>query len=184
MFKLLFSVIKNLLILGIIAGVGWAGYNYFLVEETPPPPLPNLSGYKTVEGQDITSYIASLGDQAAELTNQPLLANTVERIDEFIGCYQDVGAVQSRIYSSEESPLSSGFVAIADRNQILDPVNLYNCVAAPQLESQARSVSIDPCTANYSVERDNNEFYIIYAGTTEEICQAFCAQLEGCTAHK
>jgi hypothetical protein len=42
---------------------------------------------------------------------------------------------------------------------------------------------IEPCTASYTLAKDNNEFYIVYAGTTTEMCRTFCSNLEGCTAH-
>jgi hypothetical protein len=77
-------------------------------------------------------------------------------------------------------------VAIADRDALQDPLNLLRCVAPAVLmggEAGAQSVLIQPCTATYTLSKDDNEFYILYAGTTLEICQAFCADLEGCTAH-
>ena len=184
MFKLLFALIKNLIILGVIGGVAWTGYNYFLVDQVEPPALPNPPGYKTVDGQDISGYIRDLGEQVSDVTNQPELMQAVGQVDDFIRCYRDVGAVRARLYSHEETPLSSGFVAIADRNEMLNPLNLFECVGTAGAEgAQRRGVAIEPCTANYTVARDNNEYYIIYAGTTAEICQAFCSELEGCTAH-
>ncbi len=83
----------------------------------------------------------------------------------------------------QASPLSAGTVAIADRKALLDPANLFKCIA-PNVGPRAQVVKIEPCTASYTLSRDGNEFYILYAGTTLEICQAFCANLDGCTAHK
>ena len=95
-----------------------------------------------------------------------------------------MGAVQGRVYSNQESPLSAGAVAIADRNVLLDPQNLFKCVAPVIPDAGAGVPEIKPCTAGYTLAKDNNEFYIVYVGTTEEICRAFCAALEGCTAHE
>ena len=145
--------------------------------------LPKLSGYNEVEGQTLTSYIGKLSGGAALLTGQPELAATLTAVDAIVGCYQQVGAVRARLYSNQASPLSAGTVAIADRNALLDPANLFRCVR-PNIGFQAQSVKIQPCAANYTLSRDGDEFYILYAGTTLEICQAFCANLEGCTAHK
>jgi hypothetical protein len=47
----------------------------------------------------------------------------------------------------------------------------------------AAAAGIQPCSANYTVARDNNEYYILYLGTTEAICHDFCSNLEECTAH-
>jgi hypothetical protein len=154
---------------------------------TPQPPavtmLPDLPGYTVVEGQTLTGYIGKLSGGAALLTGQPELAATLTAVDAIIGCYQQVGAVRARVYSNQAQPLSSGAVAIADRNALLDPANLFKCVA-PSAALGAQAVKIEPCKASYTLARDGNEYYILYAGTTQEICQAFCKNLEGCTAHK
>ena len=147
--------------------------------------LPDLPDHTVVEGQTLTEYIGSLSQGAALLAGRPDLAALALGVDKFIGCYQDVGAVQARVYSNKENPLSAGAVAIADRNALLDPRNLLACLSPSVEAGEAgiQSFAIKPCSASYTLTRDNNEFYILYAGTTEEICQAFCAQLEGCTAH-
>ena len=156
---------------------------------TEPPAvmlLPELSGYYVVEGESLTDYIGTLGGGAALLAGQPELAAAVVVVDEIAGCYQEVGAVQVQVYADQAEPLSAGAVAIADRNAMLDPANLFECVAPAIPDASgvgASSVEIEPCTASYTLGRDGNEFYIVYAGTTEAICQAFCAALEGCTAH-
>ncbi len=154
---------------------------------TPQPPavtmLPDLPGYTVVEGQTLTSYIGKLSGGAALLTGQPELAATLTVVDAIIGCYQQIGAVRARVYSNQAEPLSAGAVAIADRNALLDPANLFKCVA-PSAAPRAQAVKIEPCKASYTLARDGDEYYILYAGTTQEICQAFCRNLEGCTAHK
>ncbi len=163
-----------------------------------PPPveppavemLPDLPGYYVIEGEVLTDYISKLSGGAALLAGQPELAAVVVIVDQIVSCYQGIGAAQARLYSNEEMPLSAGAVAIADRNALTDPVNLFKCVAPvvfDSAEAGASALEIKPCSASYTLSRDDaamlNEFYIIYAGTTEEICHAFCAQLEGCTAH-
>ncbi len=158
----------------------------------PPPPtispaaamLPNFSNYHMVEGQLLTSYIGSLSEGAAILAARPDLAAVAGAVDSIISCYQEVGAVRARLYSNIDEPLSAGSVAIADRNTLLDPANLFRCVLpAAAGERSAQSVTIEPCTANYTLERDGNTFYILYAATTQEACRDFCSALEGCTAH-
>jgi len=155
--------------------------------ETPPAVemLPELPNHIVVEGQTLTDYLGTLSEGAALLAGQPHLAALLAGVDQIIGCYQDVGAVQARVYSNEETPLSAGAVGIADKNALLDPVNLFRCVTplAQPDAAQGQAVDIQPCSTSYTLEKDGNEFYIIYAGTKEEICHAFCAQLEGCTAH-
>jgi hypothetical protein len=145
----------------ILLGVGGS--------DTEPPAggmLPSLNGYNVVEGEQLTDYLGKQAGGAALLAGQP---------------------EQARLYSDQEAPLSAGAVAIADRNELIDPQNLFKCVAPVIPDgagAQAAVPAIEPCTASYTLERDNNEFYIVYAGTTGEICRAFCAALEGCTAHR
>ncbi len=155
--------------------------------ETPPvvDMLPDLPEYTVIEGQTLTDYLGTLSEGAALLAGHPEMGALFLGVDKFIGCYQDVGAARARIYSHKENPLSAGAVAIADRNALLDPRNLLACVKpTPEPgKPSIQSFGIEPCSASYTLKRDNNEFYILYAGTTAEICQAFCAELEGCTAH-
>jgi hypothetical protein len=153
---------------------------------TEPPAaalLPTLSGYTEVEGQTLTSFIGKLSEGAALLAGNPELAATIAAVDGITGCYQQIGAVRARVYSNQASPLSAGTVAIGDRNALLDPANLFRCVA-PNIGYRAESLTIKPCTASYTLSRGGNDFYILYAGTTPQVCQAFCTHLEGCTAHK
>jgi hypothetical protein len=160
-------------------------------EPDGPPPaadmLPTLPGYNQVEGQTITTYVSTLAGGAALLGGQPQLAATVAVVDHIIGCYQDVGAVRARVYSQGEQPLAAGAIAIGDRNELQDPANLFRCVLPASLEAiptGPQGIEVEPCTANYVLSREDNEFYVIYAGTTPAVCQAFCANLEGCVAHR
>ena len=146
--------------------------------------LPNLAGYRVVEGELLTDYISTAGEGAALLVAQPELAAAILVVDQIISCYQEIGAAQVQLYAKEEMPLSAGAVAIADRNALTNPMNLFQCVAPVAFSSAEADVpAIQPCSASYTLSRDGNEFYVVYAGTTEEICHAFCAELEGCTAH-
>jgi len=155
------------------------------VTPTPEPPaaalLPNLPGYAVVEGETLTSFIGKLSGGAALLAGQPELAAAITAVDGVVGCYQQVGAARARVYSNQAAPLTAGAVAIADRNALADPANLFRCVAPNLLAQQQK---IQPCQAAYTLQRDGNEFYIIYVGTTLDMCRTFCARLEGCAAHK
>jgi hypothetical protein len=159
--------------------------------DSPPsgePPaaqmLPDLPGYKVIEGQQLTGYLSNLPGGEALLQDKPELASALTTVEQMIDCYQEVGAARARIYSSESNPLSAGAVAIADRKALLSPANLFKCVGpGKQMQTMGTTIGIKPCSANYTLTRDDNEFYIIYAGTNTEICHAFCSNLEGCTAH-
>jgi hypothetical protein len=144
--------------------------------------LPDLPGYTTIEGQTLTGHISTLSEGAALLAGQPELAVTVAAVDQVAGCYQEVGGARARVYSQEQEPLMAGAVAIADRNILLNPANLFRCIT-PAIRERTAPLVIEPCTASYTLAKDNNEFYIAYAGTTTDMCRTFCSNLEGCTAH-
>jgi hypothetical protein len=150
---------------------------------TPPVVqlMPDLPGYKVVEDVAVQDYIKKLADGAALLSGSPSLLFLIEKVDGVIECYQDAGAVNMRIFSDEDFPLSSGAIAITDRNRMTDPQTLFQCIGGSVLPFGAEE-SVGPCAHNYTLERDDNEFYIIYVGTTQEICQTFCAALDGCSA--
>jgi hypothetical protein len=170
--------------------MGGVGLILGIRQQDPPVPpaeelLPDLQGYNTVEGELLTNYISKLSGGAALLAGQPELTLAVAAVDQVVGCYQEVGAVKARAYSHQEAPLSAGIVAVGDRNELLDPKNLFHCVAPAIPDgSQPDVPPIEMCSASYTLVRDDNEFYIIYAGTTGEICTAFCSALEGCEARE
>ena len=156
------------------------------VQPTTVPPvvqlMPNLHGHQVIEGREIKDYIAGLAEGAALLSGHPELAPLIAKVDSVITCYHGAGAVNARIYSDEAFPLSSGAIAIADRNRLSDPATLFRCVGGRILPLSAKP-SLNPCAFSYTLGRDDNEFYIIYAGTTQEICHTFCVNLEGCSGH-
>lgn len=185
MMKKHFTLLLLALTLTLLAGACDA------ISPTPAEPpaaamLPDLPGYTVVEGQTLTDYLSTAAGGASLLAGQPELAAVVAVVDEIGGCYQEVGAARARIYSKTEDPLTAGAVAIADRNELLDPANFMRC-ALPQLgpqTDQEEGAAIEPCGASYTLEQEDNVFYIAYAGTRPEMCQAFCGQLPGCVAHE
>jgi hypothetical protein len=144
--------------------------------------LPDVPNTTIVRGQTIAEYIASLASGGSLLTGNPPLAAAIEFAQGAINCYQEIGAVAVRIYSDNAFPLSSGLVAIVDRNAITDLGNLARCLGGgAQAGAQA---TIQICSHSYTLPKNDNEFNIAYLATTEEMCQAFCSRLEGCTAHR
>lgn len=144
--------------------------------------LPNLPGYNQLEGQTLTGYIGALAQGAALLAGQPQLALTLGAVDQIAGCYQDVGAVRIRLYSHADNPLQAGAAAVADRRELDNPENLFHCLALVDLglEGEQAEQFIAPCTGSYTLRRDDNEFYIAFAGTTTAMCRDLCDRLDGC----
>ncbi len=159
-------------------------------DSAPPPAegvtaqdlLPELPDYNTIEGQSFTDALTTLGVMTS-LAGQPELGAPIAAVSEVVSCYQDAGAVSARVYSSAANPFNSGVVAIGDRDALMDPLTFLQCVGGrngPGIES----VTIEPCTRSYTLPLEDNEFYILYAGLTPEVCETFCTNLQGCTASR
>ena len=146
--------------------------------------LPEVPDTTVVEGQTITQFLAKLADGAALLTANPQLIPAIQRVEASLTCYQDLGAVALRTYTSKNFPLSAGIVAIVDRKALTDPLNFANCVLgrAQGAAVGSEAPTIQPCTKSYTLKKDDNEFNIAYLATTQEMCQAFCSRLEGCAS--
>ena len=142
--------------------------------------MPNVPNTRVIEGMTITEYLASLAEGPSLLAANPVLAAAIEATQGAIDCYQKIGAVAARVYSDLSFPLSSGLVAIVDRNAITDLDNLRTCFGGGQQFGAQAALEI--CTHTYTLKKEDNEFYIAYIGTTKDMCRAFCSGLEGCTA--
>ena len=171
----------------IIAAVVLGGASLLLgIDRSTPSPtaedmLPDMPGYNVVEGESLTDYVSTVSGGAALLAGQPELALLAAGVDHVVSCYQDAGAIQTQLYSDQAQATSAGVVAIADRNALLDPETLFACFT-PIVSAQDAYV-IQPCMDSYQLVTENNVFYVAYAGTTQEICAAFCEALEGCEEH-
>ncbi len=144
--------------------------------------LPNIPTANIVEGKTISEFLTGLPGGAALKTSFPQLFTVVEYVEQVTSCYQKIGAVAVRTYSDIVTPLSSGTVAIVDRNAITDPGNWAAClINSAGAQSQAQP-AISPCAKTYTLKKVNNEFYIAYIASTQEMCTAICNGLEGCTA--
>jgi hypothetical protein len=160
----------------------------FVVAACTPTPggatalLPNVPTANIVEGRTISEFLAGLPGGAALKTSFPQLFTVVEYVEQVTSCYQKIGAVAVRTYSDKVTPLSSGTVAIVDRNAITDPANLIACLGNTPNPSAQAQPAISPCAKTYTLKKENNEFYIAYIASTQEMCTAICSGLEGCTA--
>jgi len=144
-----------------------------------PDLLPEVPNARTIEGQTIVQYLSTLADGEALKALHPELWAAAQITEGVITCYQEIGAVAVRVYSDRDFSLSAGMVAIVDRNAIADPANLAKCIGSG-LQLYSTVPTIKPCASSYTLQKDDNEFYIAYVGTTREMCDAFCSKLEGC----
>lgn len=142
--------------------------------------LPNIPTANIVEGKTITEFLTGLPGGTTLKTAFPQLFSVVEYVEQVTSCYSKLGAVAVRTYSDKTTPLSSGTVAIVDRNAITDPANLAACVIKGPAAFSATQPTIQPCAQTYTLKKNNNEFYIAFIASTKEMCTAICSGLEGC----
>ena len=171
---------KRILLLGLMAAIVLTACQ--TQEGSARAMLPDVPNTTVVEGQTVTQFLAKLADGAALVAANPQLIPLVQRVEASLTCYQDLGAVALRTYTDKQFPLSAGIVAIMDRKALTDPANFANCVlGSAQGAAEAQRPAIQPCSKSYTLKKADNEFYIAFVATTQEMCQAFCSRLEGCT---
>ncbi len=156
--------------------------------------LPTLPGYTTADASSIQgaiNLISGAGGFSAQSANDDTFnaqslsgiatAVIVSRVDDFIACYRNVGAVEAQVYiqadlvgivSGEVPPL--GAVAVVNQDLLRD--NIVSCAVSPNdpntFSAQAAN---EPCGNFGSFTRDGDTFTYIYAGTS----QSFCNQVDG-----
>jgi hypothetical protein len=141
--------------------------------------LPNMPGYTVTDTVDIQETVAKVLAAGTLGAGQPELTALVAAVNSLADCYQRAGAIQGRTYVSNTNIMNSGVVVIVNRNAITDPTLLLNCALPAGGAGLAPSL-VKPCAKTYTLDKDNNQFYIAYAATNQEVCTAFCSGLEGC----
>ena len=142
--------------------------------------MPNLPDYSIADTVDIQSAIGKVASVTSLAAAHPELAGLIAGINNLLTCYQNAGAIQGRAYVNKADALKAGIVVIINRNAVSDPNTFLNCVA-PGGARALRAAQIQPCAKAYTLDTAGNQYYIGYAATDAEVCQAFCSSLQGCT---
>ncbi len=181
----MFFLIRSLFKLGVFAillliavgGVYW----FLLPDAAALPDFPNLPGYQVASGEDVSQYLIDL-----ETSDSLEITAHLASIGRFTQCYQDIGGVRIQAYRNDETFFKAGIVTMASENALLNPGNFAQCVAQADQNSGGVQIqsAVSFCQASYELPKAEDTIHIGYFGTTQEVCQAFCTQLEGCTAHR
>jgi hypothetical protein len=150
-------------------------------EPTAGAMLPNLTNYHMTDTLDVQEAITKFAGAASLGTGQLEMTAVIAGVNSIVGCYQQAGAVAGRTYVNQAEPLKSGVVVIINRNVLTDPNLFLNCVV-PSGVMRAQAAVPQPCGNAYTLNKDNNQFYIGYAATDTEVCSTFCSSHEVCTA--
>jgi hypothetical protein len=150
-------------------------------EPTAGTMLPNLADYHMTDTLDVQAAITNFAGAASLGTGQVEMTAVIAGVNSIVGCYQSAGAISGRTYVNKADPLKSGVVVIINRNVLTDP-NLFLTCVVPSGVMRAQADVPQPCGNAYTLDKENNQFYIGYAATNGEVCATFCSSLEGCTA--
>jgi hypothetical protein len=155
--------------------------------------IPTLSGYATANASTIQGafdLIASTNGFASQSADDPnsfsaqslslgAIATSliVSRVDEFIACYRDVGAVEAQVYirndlaaiaAGEVPPL--GAVAVINQDRLRD--NLVACAVSPNDPNSFSAQAAQPCGDFGQFSAAGDTFTYLYAGTDTQFCDA------------
>lgn len=140
--------------------------------------LPNLPDYTATDTADIQDAISKVAGAAALGTGQVQVTAAIAAANSLFSCYQKAGAIKGRAYVQKANPTYAGVVFVVNNNVLTDPATFAGCAMGGRRSAQTGGLS--PCGKFYTLEKDNNKFYIGYAATDESVCAQFCASLEKC----
>ncbi len=141
--------------------------------------LPTVDGYTATDADSITDALGAAASEGADQFGNALVEQAVSRLDEFVACYQEVGAVSARVYTrvNISELLSSGApavgaVAVVNQDRVRE--NFVACAVGGDTAGaqgfSAQSASIQPCTGNGTFTAEDETLTYIYASTAPEFC--------------
>ncbi len=140
--------------------------------------FPNLTGYNISSADSIIDAVTTTLGGASLVTGNPIAAVLIERADTMIGCYQEVGAADARIYTqrinlTEPTVPTAGVLAIVNQNRVVD--NFLHCLTQNPLSGafSAQSANPEPCYGygTFAFNGDNVSFF--YVATDTPLCDLF-----------
>src|SRR5579859_5562096 len=128
--------------------------------------MPVLTDYNSETTLDIQAAISKLGSAAALAGAQVEIAASVQAVDSLLTCYEKAGAIVGQAYVNKTNPVYSGLIIIVNKNVLTNPQTFLQCVAPKGILSapSGSTPTVQPCTKSYTLNQDNNSFYIAYIG--------------------
>lgn len=138
--------------------------------------LPALENYNTIDGENLSTALQAVGAYAA-IQADPRMAGIVVMTDEFLDCAAEQGAVATRMYHSQSNPVSAGVVAVVNTERLAAFDSIVRCMLGDAVSFRTAVARPEPCYDAWTYTRDNVEYWMMYAGTEEEICTDFAEDL-------
>jgi hypothetical protein len=138
-----------------------------------------MTGYTITEAESITDAITAAAGQGANVLDNAALSLAVERVDAFIECYTDVGAVAANIYTEVDlaSILSGGSlvpgvgtVAVVNQDRVQE--NFIACATAGDNAAFSAQSATEICQGSGTFTSGDDTFRYIYISTKTDFCTA------------
>lgn len=177
-----FSVISLLIVSFVLAACG-AGSGIGDGGTVPTDPqsaaafLPQVSGYTVTSATSISDAISAAVGTGVDQLDNFVLEQTVSRVDAFIQCYEDVGAVAANIYTQvgldtvlDGNTPSVGAVAIVNQDRIRE--NLISCVTSGGNDDFSAQSGPPTCQRSGTFSTGGDTFTYIYISNQDTFCAA------------
>ncbi|HVO42801.1 MAG TPA: hypothetical protein VMT34_09265 [Aggregatilineales bacterium] len=169
--------VRNI-VLTLVAAVVLAACSGISISVGPSPTkdtstqsfLPNPAGYTIADVASIQDVITRIGQITSAGSGQLEITALVTALNGVTKCYQGAGALEARTYVNNTDPTQAGAVVVVNRNVLTDPSVLLNCTLG-RAPSIATTVQI--CTRKCTINANNNQYYVFYAATNQQVCSAF-----------
>jgi hypothetical protein len=178
-----YGTIIRIAVLVLIAAVIFSACGQGNVTKEPSAAalMPSLAGYSVYNTLDLQDAMAKVAGAASLGSGNPELTALVAGVSGLSSCYQKAGGIEGRAYINQADISKAGIVVVVNRNVVTDPNTFLSCVSPRRALAPNNTQAQQPCAKTYTLNKDNNQYYIGYAATNSEVCQAFCAALQGCT---
>lgn len=136
----------------------------------------NYQGYRITNADSITDAITAVAGDGADIFGNAAISATINQMDNFIQCYQDVGAVAANIYTETNLSTSigsgqlpgAGAVAVVNQDRIRE--NLLSCALQRGETRDFSSQNAGVCQGNGSFARGGDNFTYIFFSTSQTFC--------------
>jgi hypothetical protein len=145
--------------------------------------LPTVDGYTVTEADSISEAISAAAGTGADALNNELVSQVVERVDTFVTCYSEVGAVAANVYTKLDLAdlLANGFApsvgAVAVVNQDRLRENLVACASQGFAAMSADGPTICQSSGNFTANEDT--FTYIYIASDQAFCDTVQTHFDG-----
>lgn len=134
--------------------------------------MPTISGYTAVKAADIKTAISTVTQGGAAATGNLPTAFLINRLDAFITCYNNVGAVDAQVYTSLAIPPTVGALAVINQDRAV--ANLASCVTGGGGTGDlAGAQAAGPCFGSGSFESGGDTITYVYGASDQSLCDSF-----------